>query len=310
MDQVNDLERDHPGDTALGPASPSAADETGDAPTSGGHAPDVRSEARRLAAAAVAGTLPARLMGGLAVWLRCPAVRSGPYSREYRDIDLVAPARARKRIADFLESSGYVGDRLFNALHGARRLVYSAEDGYAVDVIFDELQMSHRLDLRDRLEGREPTLDLADLLLTKLQIWEINEKDLGDALCIVADHALAEGALAERGLAERHERRAGPGADRASDAGATDHADAIDVERIQAVLGADWGFCHTVERNLRAVRDLSERRPLPDALHDVGDQVRSLLAAIDAAPKSAGWRMRARVGERVRWYETPEEVRR
>jgi hypothetical protein len=85
--------------------------------------------------------------------------------------------------------------------------------------------------------------------------------------------------------------------------------EAIDLGRIGEVLGADWGFCHTVERNLGGVADLWARKPLTDAPIDVGGQVAAVLAAIERAPKSFGWKTRARVGERVRWYETPEEVR-
>ncbi len=244
---------------------------------------DVRAEAGRLAAAAAAGALPARLMGGLAVWLRAPSVRVAPYARDYRDIDLVATSRDRRAATAALEAFGYVGDRLFNAIHGAQRMVFAEPaDRWTVDVVFDELRMSHRIDLRGRLNGASGTLDLADLLLSKLQIWEINEKDLGDSACLLADHAL------------------GPSGD----------PDAIDVGRLRTLLGADWGFCHTVERNLGRVAELWARRPIPDAPFDVAAQVARLLAEIEAAPKSIGWRTRARVGERVRWYEIPEEAHR
>ncbi len=76
-----------------------------------------------------------------------------------------------------------------------------------------------------------------------------------------------------------------------------------------AVLGTDWGFCHTAERNLGKVAELAAAEPLPGAGHDVAAQVRAVQAAIEAAPKSRSWRMRSRIGERVKWYETPEEVR-
>ena len=149
-----------------------------------------------------------------------------------------------------------------------------------MDVLIDELAMSHRLDLRGRLEGPGPTIPLADLLQTKLQIWQINRKDLGDALCLLADQAL----------------------------GADDDGK-ISLDRIGAVLGSDWGFCHTAERNLGQIAELWKGEPAPDARFDVARQVETLLAAIAATPKTLGWKTRARVGERVRWYETPEEVR-
>ena len=223
-------------------------------------------------------------MGGLAVWLRCETARRPPFAREYRDIDVVAPKRDRKTVSAFLESEGYVPDRLFNALHGAQRLVYSSSAGpWSLDVIFDELNMSHRIDLRGRLALPGATLDLADLLMTKLQIWQVNEKDLGDAACILADHEVAADGAAG--------------------------SDQVDAARIAALVGADWGLCHTAERNLASVRDEWARRPADGARFDVARQVEVLLREIERAPKSLAWKARARVGERVRWYETPEEVR-
>lgn len=265
-----------PGDPA--PAPPSA---------------EIEAEARRVVEAAVAERLRVRLMGGLAIRIQSPAVARPPYERTYRDLDLVARSRDVAGLRRLLEREGYIGDKLFNAIHGAQRLVYTAPDGrWSVDVVIDQLAMSHTIDLRDRLAADGITLDLADLLLTKVQIWETNRKDLGDIACLLADHPLvAVGRLS-----------AGPGS--------SDAPTPIDLVRIRSVLGADWGFCHTAERNLRAVAELVGRTPVPDARYDVATQVTSLLADIAAAPKSLGWKARARVGERVRWYETPEEARR
>ncbi len=242
---------------------------------------DITAEAARLSEAAVAQRIPLRLMGGLAVWLRAPSVRQPPFARHYADMDFAARSSAGNKVRAFFESHGYVPEKLFNALHGAQRLNYAAPDGrWTIDVILDELAMSHRLDLRDRLTSPEPTIPLADLLLTKLQIWEINSKDLGDAACLLADHPLGESEL-----------------------------ETIDLGRLRDVLGADWGLCHTVQRNLKKVSELWQERGVIGARFDVIAQIDALQAAIDAAPKSLAWKARARVGERVRWYETPEEVR-
>ena len=91
--------------------------------------------------------------------------------------------------------------------------------------------------------------------------------------------------------------------------GGRSDVEAISLDRAGAVLGADWGFCHTVERNLGKVAELWASEPLPGAAFDVARQVGGMQAAIERAPKTIGWKARARVGERVRWYETPEEVR-
>jgi len=251
--------------------------------------PDIRDESVRLTAAAARAGMPLKLFGGMAVWLTCPSVRDGPFARPYADMDFAITASASKKARSFLEAEGYIGDQFFNRLHGATRLYYSSPDGgWSIDVIVDQLVMSHRLDLRTRLAGPGPTVPLADLLLTKLQVWEITRKDLGDALCLLADHPLVE-----------------DGAKGAVDGS----VEAIGLDPIRRVLSADWGFCHTVERNLGKVLDLAAEQPMSDAPFNAPAQVERLRQVIDEAPKSVGWRARSRVGERVRWYETPEEVR-
>jgi hypothetical protein len=243
---------------------------------------DIRPEAERLAGLALESGVPARLLGGLAVWLRCPSVRSGPYARNYGDMDFAVASHGSTEIKELLTAQGYLPDRFFNNLHGESRLYFAAPDGqWSVDIVIDELTMSHRLDLRGRLDGPFPTITLADLLLSKLQVWQINRKDLGDALCLLADHGLTD-----------------------------DDSDpeAISRQRIATVLGADWGFCHTAERNLGKVAELWVETPLPDAACDVAKQIEQLRQTIEQAPKTRAWRLRSRIGERVRWYEIPEEV--
>lgn len=243
---------------------------------------DIRAEAERVANAAVASGLQLRLMGGMAVYLTSPSVRRPPFAREYGDFDFAVSAKDARGASAFFEAAGYVPEKMFNALHGAQRLNFRHPEGrWPIDVVVDEVRMSHRIDLRGRINGPGPTLYLADLLLTKLQIWEVNSKDLGDIVCLLADHELADG----------------------------EAMDVIDRPRILSLAGADWGLCHTLERNLRRAAEEAHRRVPVESPFESIAQVDSLLAAIDAAPKSLGWLARARVGERVRWYETPEEVR-
>ncbi len=241
---------------------------------------EIRAEAERLSRLAVAEGIPMRMVGGLAIFLRSESVRKPPFARNYADMDFAASSKARSRVKEFLEGQGYVPEKLFNAIHGAQRLNYAEPNGHwTIDVLIDELAMSHKLDFRGRLDGPDPTVPLADLLLTKLQIWQINRKDLGDALCLLADYPLGK-----------------------------DGDGAIGLDRMAAVLGSDWGFCHTVERNLGKVAELWATEPVESARFDVARQVEEVSAAIAAAPKSLAWKARARVGERLRWYETPEEI--
>jgi hypothetical protein len=243
---------------------------------------DVTAEAERVGTAAVASGLRLRLMGGTAIFLTSPTVRTAPYARSYGDFDLAVAGRDARRAAAFLEAAGYVPEKMFNALHGATRLNFGHPQGrWPIDVVIDEVAMSHRIDLRGRLDGPGPTLTLADLLLTKLQIWEINPKDLGDIVCLLADHEIAD--------------REDPAT--------------IDRRRIVGLAAADWGLGHTIERNLRRVVEEVANRAPADPPRDPVAQASLLLDAMDRAPKSIAWKARARVGERVRWYETPEEVR-
>jgi len=244
---------------------------------------DIREEAERLAGVAVSLGLAARLIGGLAIWLRCPSVREGPFARSYQDMDFAISSSASTKFKALLMTQGYLPDQFFNGLHGATRLYYGEPAGrWSIDVVIDELVMSHKLDLRDRLDGPAPTIPLADLLLTKLQVWAINRKDLGDTACLLADHGLSED---------------------------DSDVEGISLPRLRSVLGRDWGFSHTVDRNAQKVAELWAKEPVPGAIHDVTAQVTALRQAIDRAPKSRAWKLRSRVGERIRWYETPEEVK-
>jgi len=78
---------------------------------------------------------------------------------------------------------------------------------------------------------------------------------------------------------------------------------AIEPARLAAVTGRDWGVHHTFELNLAKLRG-------EGATAVVEERIDRLLEVLDAAPKSRGWKLRAKIGERKRWYELPEEVER
>ena len=239
----------------------------------------ITEEGERLAVAARDAGLPLVLLGGVAVWLRCPNARRAPLAREYGDADFIGHAHDRKAITAFMEEQGYVPDKMFNALHCASRLNFEdPERARPIDVLLDRFAMCHALDLTERLEGGELTLPLADLLLTKLQVVRLNKKDVLDLFALLGDHDF------------------GP--------------DDIDLGRILVVTRGDWGFEHTIEFNLVTLRERLPESGLPAEVRGrIAARVDELDDALAAAPKTARWRMRARVGERVRWYEEPEEAR-
>jgi hypothetical protein len=244
-------------------------------------ADDICAEGTRLARGLREANLPARLVGGVAVWLRSPSVREDPLKRNYGDLDLAAASSARSSLTKFLEQEGYTPDKRFNALHGASRLIFvDGARSRRIDVILDRFSMCHTIDLRGRMAGDEDTIPLADLLLTKLQIFELNEKDLRDILALLADHAI------------------GPAPDE------------IDPKRIADLTRGDWGLEHTVRRTLDQVRERAGWPGLDSqTVHVIRTRVDEITHVLDTTPKSARWKMRDRVGERIRWYELPEEVR-
>jgi hypothetical protein len=248
------------------------------------HEPTIVSEGRRLVSEAAARGIPVRLLGGIAIWLRSSNGGREELGRDYPDIDLVAHKSQSRDLRSLLEELGYEPERVFNATHGAKRLLYHAADRrFHVDVFLDEFVMSHTLDLGGRLEVEDVTLPAAELLLTKLQVAELNRKDAGDAALLLLGHEPAA--------------EDGPGK--------------LNVAYVAELAAADWGLHTTLSDNLANVREL-----LPELLADEGERERvrgrldELERRLDEEPKTRGWRLRAKVGRRKRWYELPEEVTR
>jgi len=235
-----------------------------------------------LVEAANAAGLRLRLIGGLAIRLLCDDYSARDPAEH--DIDLASLSSDVAGLTELLEGSGFAADRQFNALHGRRQLRFASEDGeVAVDVMLDRLEMCHRLEFEDRIERLPLTLDVTDLLLSKLQIVELNEKDLRDVLHLLADFPVRQGDVPET----------------------------IGLDRISEVVADDWGWWKTITSNLERIVQLAEadRNLGPaDPRFDPLDQARALLEHANEVPKSIRWRLRAKVGERVRWYELPEEV--
>jgi len=249
---------------------------------------DPLDEALRVVALASERGLQVRLMGGLAFHAQCRDW-TALTDRRRRDIDLATRGKDSRALSELMRSEGYMPDKQFNALYGRKQLYFVDESRQRpVDVLIDRLEMCHRLDFGDRLTVDRVTLPLAELLLSKLQIVKINRKDILDMLALLAEHPLSSG-----------------------DADGT----AISVGQITHVAANDWGWWRTITGNLDHMASVASGDIKAGELefgrpprHDPVSQVRSLREAIDRAPKSTMWKLRARVGERVTWYENPEEV--
>ena len=255
---------------------------------------DPLAEGLRLVALADARGLQVRLMGGLAFHAQAPDWRA-LIARSDRDIDMATRSRDRKALTELLQAEGYTPDRNYNTLFGHKQLYFVDEARMRpVDVLVDRFEMCHRFELADRLHVTRPTLPLAELLLSKLQIVKINRKDVLDALVLLAEHPL--------------------GADDGS-GDATDRTSSINTRRIVALTSADWGWWRTTNGNLDKLGRFLEHE-LRDGELDLGRpwrfspaaQIAALREAIDAAPKSSRWKARAMVGDRLAWYAEPEEI--
>jgi hypothetical protein len=243
-------------------------------------ADDPLPEALALARGAADASLGLKLLGGLAVRVLCPEFP--PRLRRDQDIDFACVTKQRKKVAEYLDGAGCEPDRRFNNLNGDRQMYFTAPSGRPIDVMVDKLSMCHVLDFRPSF-GRQPlTIDAVDVLLSKLQIVELNEKDLRDIVHLLAALPLGGGAQAS-----------------------------IDTDRFGKLLGADWGWWRTVTGNLAKMEELLGDRPalIPDnRSYEPVAQAGRLLELAVQTPKSMKWKLRANVGERVRWYELPEEV--
>lgn len=210
-----------------------------------------------------------RLLGGVAVYLHCPNSAASGVHRIIGDLDAVVRPSDRQVLSAALQTRGYSEERRFNALHGDRRLIFHGPHR-KLDVFVGRFEMCHTVYLEERLVLDSPTLPATDLLLTKLQVVELGEKDLLDAALLLREHQLGEG-----------------------------QGDHIDVPYLAKLVADDWGLWRTAAGALRTLRKRVEV---------LAPKIDQLEEAFINEPKSRNFRLRARVGERVRWYELPDEV--
>jgi hypothetical protein len=243
---------------------------------------DVLSEADRVLELSSTAGATVRLIGGVAVAQHRHVPEIPALARAYADIDLVVHRGHDRILRGVLESNGYTPNKAFNSLRGDRRLLYYDEpNGRQIDVFVGQFLMCHHLDLDDRLSMDPQTLAPADLLLTKLQIVQLNPKDTLDALALLHQHEVGE-------------ERSG---------------DVMGVDRLIHVTSHDWGWYTTFTDNLAAVAAAAPGILPPEALAPIGERIESIGRALTDSKKSLSWKARARVGRRIPWYELPEEVR-
>ena len=225
-----------------------------------------------------------RLIGAVAVLLHCSEFSKlhDTMDRKLTDIDLLAYGDRRTPLIELIEEHGFLLNRRWAALYPDRYIFES--DRLHIDVFFDKLSMCHTIDFQGRLEVDYPTIPLAELVLVKLQIYDITEKDLKDVSLVILAH----------------------------DIGDSDQ-ETINIDHISKILSSEWGFYYTVTENLKFLRDtyLEKFDFLSDQRKDeVRNKIEIMLNRINSQKKSRGWKLRARIGTRRRWYNEVEEAMR
>ena len=243
-------------------------------------------EGRRLVNVARSEGLTLRLLGGLAVREHCRALEL--CERDYSDLDMVAPAKQARRLAALFAGFGYAENVDVSMATAGAELQFvrpcehsdgpGAGPAHAddhIDVFLDTFRMDHHIALARRLQIEPYAVSLSDLLLTKLQIFRLEEKDLRDIVTLLGD----------------------------AEVGEEDAPGLINGRYIGQLCADDWGLFYDVATNLTRVDERAATFDLIDAqVARVRHGVVRLIAAIDGAPKSLRWRLRARVGTRKRWH--------
>jgi hypothetical protein len=242
-------------------------------------------EVDRVVEAVAARGRPIRVLGSIGVAIHCPDAQSllPSFERTYADIDFAAYQRDARDVSAAIVGLGYTEDREVLIVSEGRRSIF--EHGSAqvhLDVFYDRLEFCHVIPLAGRLEADAPTIPLAELLLSKLQIVKLNEKDVVDTILILLDHPLGAG-----------------------------DDDTIDLDRIASLCADEWGLWRTLTMNLEKVAALGSTYPQlrDDQRARVAATIAELKHAIDTVPKPFAWRVRDRVGDRRQWWTDVDEVR-
>jgi len=227
-----------------------------------------------------------RLVAGLAVRLHCPKFTDlfVRMKREPGDIDLITYLKLSPQVKKLFVEMGYTPDRevlaYFAGVRGGRHIYYGTGNT-KIDVFFDSLEMCHSINLKERLGVDYPTIPLAEILLQKMQIAQVNEKDIQDSIVLLREHEVGQ-----------------------------EDKETINAKYIAELLSKDWGFHYTVTKNLNALKESLGRYDVlaPEDRSDVQSKIETILGHIEKEPKTTRWKTRARIGTRLKWYREVEEV--
>ncbi|MEM4311641.1 MAG: hypothetical protein QXX95_04565 [Nitrososphaerales archaeon] len=235
---------------------------------------DAVMEADKLIEEANKRALKIRLIGGIAIWFATESAKKEPFKRNYKDIDLVGLKSQSGKIDKFMKDMGYIPNERYNVLHSYRSMYFNKESCRRVDYFYDFFEMCHKWDLRNRLDLSYPTLPISDLLLSKLQIVKSSERDVLDSIALLLDYEFK----------------------------------GSEANYIAELCSKQWGLYKTVKDSLDKIKNYLINFNIGANIKIVLERIDSLSKTIEDYPKSFSWKLRSKIGEKVKWYYEPEEV--
>lgn len=225
-----------------------------------------------------------RVIGSLAFQMHCPkfGYLQAAMGRAYTDIDFGAYSKQSRQITEMMTRMGYMENReVYISSEGERAIFDKPGTGLHVDIFYEKLDFCHAIYWKDRLEVDSPTIPLTELLLEKMQIVQINEKDIIDTIMLLLEHPLGE----------------------------IDH-ETINIKFAAQLCANEWGLWRTTTMNLDKVKQLAQHytQLTDEQKSKVISQVDEIIARLNSEPKPLAWRIRDRVGDRVKWYKEVDEV--
>jgi len=240
------------------------------------------SEANKILEAAKQKGIMLRVIGSIAFRIHCPKYNylHDDLGRVLTDIDLISYKKHQQEIPKLIKNLGWKEDTSFGpeiqlATAGNRLILVDSTGKLHMDIFFDKLNFNHEINFKGRLEIDYPTISLVDLLLEKMQIVRINEKDIIDTIMLLMEHEVGK-----------------------------NDEETVNSVYLSKLCGKDWGLWRTVTLNLDKVsKSLDKYEKInQDEKLTVRNRIEQLLESIEREPKSLKWRLRAKIGEKVKWY--------
>lgn len=242
-------------------------------------------KAKELVAQAAQQGITLRMLGALAFRAHCPEYKRvhQQANRILTDIDFMAYYKQKGAIEKFFKGLGWAEDVGLKSIPGIKRSIFdNSQIGYHTDVFYDTLEMCHDINFAGRLEIDSPTISLVDLFLEKMQIVELNEKDVIDTIMLFLEHNIGE-----------------------------NDRETVNVKYLRDLCSKDWGLWRTVTMNVGRVKDALPKYDwlTPEESNRVEERLSIIQDNLEKCPKTFGWKMRARVGDKMVWYRKVEEVK-